>query len=279
MVDQLVKIAKAHTYNKGYISLGGMQKLLRYFIWLAFFGVILWAWTLMFQMNMSIGLDAYGRNDFISFLELCLTPENGAKFYVVYSMWALMMAAMMGPAFVPTLSVYEDLVNNGTANRLGQTALIVGYFSVWLGFAAIFAALQVYLQKQALIDLSGKSLSNWLSIILLLVAGMYQFSSFKDACVEKCRSPLSFFLSSWKQGVWGNIRMGGELGLYCLGCCWAMMILGFVGGIMNLVWMGVATLIMTLEKLPDFGRYLTRPLGLMFITGACWLILLETQGG
>ena len=101
------------------------------------------------------------------------------------------------------------------------------------------------------------------------MAGAYQFSPVKEACLSKCRRPLSFFMQHWDEGA---LRNGVRLGLVCLGCCWALMALAFVGGVMNLAFMGLATVIMVLEKLPQVGRYLTRPLGAVLIAASVWVL-------
>ena len=103
-----------------------------------------------------------------------------------------------------------------------------------------------------------------------MLAGAYQFSPLKAACLAKCRAPLGFFMQHWDEGAWRN---GLRLGLVCLGCCWALMALAFVGGVMNLAFMGLATAIMVIEKLPDLGRWLTRPLGGLLMMGGLWWCL------
>ncbi|MEO0914961.1 MAG: DUF2182 domain-containing protein, partial [Pseudomonadota bacterium] len=118
----------------------------------------------------------------------------------------------------------------------------------------------------------GASQSIVFSAALLAVAGIYQFTPAKDFCLEYCRSPMVHFLAHWRGGFGGGAFMGARIGIYCVACCWAIMSLGFVGGAMNLLWMGIATLLMTLEKLPDIGRWLTRPLGVAFLCGAAWQI-------
>jgi predicted metal-binding membrane protein len=133
------------------------------------------------------------------------------------------------------------------------------------------AALQLALYRFGLISAIGDSLSDWLTAGLLLGAGLYQFSPVKEACLAKCRRPLTFFMQHWDEGPWRN---GVRLGLVCLGCCWALMLLAFVGGVMNLAFMGVATLIMVGEKMDSVGRYITRPLGIVLISGA-FLVLMR----
>ncbi len=239
--------------------------------WVGFYSLILLAWIAMFAMTSDMGLDIFGRGKFVDFVELCLTPAgplNMASFLTFYSMWGLMMAAMMLPTFVPSLRSFEDMIGAGAAKRNGFVGLIFGYLVVWLGFAALFALAQSFMQMQGWLNVLGASASGWLTFVLLLIAGLYQFTASKDACLTKCRSPMTYFIGHWKAGPLGGALMGADLGIYCVGCCWAMMSLGFVGGVMNLVWMGVATLIMTMEKLPDIGRKLTRPLGIAFLLAA-----------
>jgi predicted metal-binding membrane protein len=121
----------------------------------------------------------------------------------------------------------------------------------------------------SLLGPDGVSTSLTLTALLLAGAGLYQFSNLKEACLSRCRAPLTFFLERWSPGPQAALKMGGQLGLHCLGCCWALMLLGFVGGTMNLVWMGVATVFMGMEKLPEIGTYLTRPVGyILLVTSA-----------
>lgn len=100
------------------------------------------------------------------------------------------------------------------------------------------------------------------------MAGAYQFTALKAACLSKCRAPVTFYMQHWSDGP---LKLGLRLGATCLGCCWALMLLAFVGGIMSLAFMGLATLIMTLEKLPDIGRWLSRPLGVALLGASAWV--------
>ncbi|MEC8197413.1 MAG: DUF2182 domain-containing protein, partial [Pseudomonadota bacterium] len=128
--------------------------------------------------------------------------------------------------------------------------------------------LQMVLFQAGLLGALGESRSTFLSAFLLTVAGLYQFSPMKEACLSKCRMPMTFFMQHWDEGPWKN---GLRLGLTCLGCCWALMLLAFVGGVMNIVFMGLATLIMIFEKLPDVGRWVTKPLGLVLLCSAAYV--------
>lgn len=236
--------------------------------WLALFGVILGAWLTLYAMALPADLRASARVFGAEFWEsLCTVTPDAVGFGRVVLMWALMAAAMMAPTALPAFATYDDL-GSSTQTRFG--ALVAGYLIVWLGFSVLAGALQMGLFAAGLVSAFGDSLSVWLSAGLLLVAGLYQFSPVKEACLSKCRAPLTFFMAHWDEGA---LRNGVRLGLVCLGCCWALMLLAFVGGVMNIAFMGLATLIMVIEKLPQYGRVLTRPLGAVLIVSAVFVAL------
>ncbi len=186
----------------------------------------------------------------------------------LFAMWLLMSAAMMLPTFVPALQSFLNLKAAGATRSIDAVALVAGYALVWTVGAIIGALGQMALVKAGMVAPDGSSLSLWLSTGLLLLAGLYQFTHLKAACLAKCRMPLTFFMERWAPGSMRAFRIGLELGLLCFGCCWALMALAFVGGTMNLIWMGAATLFMIMEKLPDIGRVLTRPAGYLLVMAA-----------
>ncbi len=225
--------------------------------WLALFGLILGAWIALYAMSVPADLrqaSALYGPDF--WRDFCTLTPDAAGFAKMAMMWALMSAAMMAPTALPAFATYEDLSH--TAPDTDFTRLVGGYLAVWVGFSALAGLLQLLLFRAELITAFGDSKSRYLSAALLLIAGGYQFSPMKEACLSKCRRPLVFFMQHWEEGP---LRNGVRLGLVCLGCCWALMLLAFVGGTMNLAFMGLATVIMILEKLPELGRYVTKPLG------------------
>jgi predicted metal-binding membrane protein len=179
----------------------------------------------------------------------------------------LLSAAMMLPTALPALATFDDLPS--TQGDFGR--LVGGYLAVWLVFSAVAAVAQMGLWQLGLVDQTGLSVNTWLSGGLLILAGAYQFSAFKAACVSKCRAPFAFFMQHWPEGPW---RMGLRLGAVCLGCCWALMLLAFVGGVMSLAFMGLATLLMVFEKLPQIGERLTLPLGLALIGAGLVTVIL-----
>lgn len=229
--------------------------------WLTLFGVILMAWAVLFAMSIPTELRDGARifgSDFIT--SLCTITPDTAGFLRIVLMWALMSAAMMAPTALPAFATYEDLSH--TAPEANFAKLVGGYLLIWLGFSVLAAALQMALFRMDLLSAYGDSRSRVLTSVLLLAAGGYQFSPIKEACLSKCRMPMTFFMQHWNEGP---LRNGLRLGAVCLGCCWALMLLAFVGGVMNVAFMGLATVIMIFEKLPDLGRFITRPLGGLLI--------------
>ena len=190
-------------------------------------------------------------------------------------MWALMALAMMMPTAVPLFRSYGDLVigNPTRIPAVGLLGLLAGFAVVWLGFAGLAGLVQWGLSQADILTAGGILRHSWLTALLLALAGLYQFSSLKAACLSRCRAPLMFFLSNWRDGLSGAFLMGLQQGLFCLGCCWALMALAFVGGTMNLIWMGAAMLLMILEKLPFLGRHITAPLGLALMAASILVAL------
>ena len=234
--------------------------------WIVLFALILAAWLMLFAMSvpsdLRIAARVYGADFWAS---LCIVTPDAAGLARVFAMWMLMSGAMMAPTALPAFATYEDI---GRQTQTNFAALVAGYVAVWVGYSAVAALLQMWLFNVGLLNAVGDSQSALFSATLLGLAGAYQFSPVKDACLSKCRQPLTFFMGHFEEGPWRN---GLRLGLVCLGCCWALMLLAFVGGVMNLAFMGLATVIMVLEKLPDIGRYITRPLGIILLLSAASL--------
>ncbi|QHQ35462.1 DUF2182 domain-containing protein [Algicella marina] len=250
---------------------------LRNLAWLSFFGLILLAWAVMYAMARDMGMTLLGNMTMSPGMagsgSMAMDGAAMMALTVLMPMWIIMMAAMMGPTFVPTARTYEDLISTGAGTRAGFVGLISGYLFSWFGFGALVAVAHHGFLQAGWLSAMGRSQSVLFSAVLLAVAGGYQFTSAKERCLAHCRSPLMHLLADWRPGFGGGAWMGARIGLFCIGCCWAIMMIGFVGGAMNLLWMGIATLIMTLEKLPDIGRWLTRPLGLGFLLAAMWYLI------
>jgi len=196
------------------------------------------------------------------------------RFLPLFGMWAVMMAAMMLPTMVPTLKSYEDLMISADGTRIGWIGVLLGYSIIWVTFSALITAFQLSLLFLGLVDMMGKVNSIWISSALLIIAGAFQFTRAKEVCHGICHSPMSYFLGNWKTGFNGGLRMGIGLGAFCVGCCWLFMVLGFAGGVMNFLWMGLATLFMVIEKLPAIGHYVIKPMGAVLIASGVLLFFL-----
>ncbi|MEL7100116.1 MAG: DUF2182 domain-containing protein [Pseudomonadota bacterium] len=254
-----------------------MSPALRSLSWIGFFAVILASWVWMYGMSIGMGLDLLGRPNEMAQRMAAMDPRMPmympmANFGPLFAMWAGMMAAMMLPTLVPTLRAYEDLMVSATGTRAGWWGVLLGYFIVWVAFAAAIAGVQLALLFGGVIDMLGFPKQPWMGGALLIVVGAFQFTRAKEICHGVCHSPGMYFLGHWKTGFAGGLRMGLGLGAFCVGCCWGFMALGFVGGMMNLAWMGLATLFMVLEKLPQIGHVVTKPMGAILIAAGLAVI-------
>jgi predicted metal-binding membrane protein len=244
----------------------------RSLLWLGFFAAILVAWWVMYAMAVDMDLDLLGRPGAAGQAMADMDPRMPmympmANFGPLFMMWAIMMAAMMLPTLIPTLRSYEDLRTGAGATRSGWLGVLAGYLIVWVGFAAVIAAVQLALLFGGVIDMLGIARSSYVAGGLLIAVGAFQFTRIKEMCHGVCHSPTMYFMTRWRPGGTGGLRMGLGLGAFCVGCCWGFMTLGFVGGVMNLAWMGLATLFMVIEKLPQIGHLVTRPMGAILILG------------
>jgi predicted metal-binding membrane protein len=233
-------------------------------------GLIVWlpalaGWLLLYWGATNMGSPA-------AQLTMPMSDWSAPNWLAVFVMWAVMMAAMMLPTAMPMVSVFGTLnKNRGEAGR--TAAFVAGYLALWTAFAAAATAAQWTLQARDLLSPMIVSMSPLLSAALLMIAGAFQFTPLKRACLRACRSPLGFLLTDWRNGLWGATQMGVRHGLYCLGCCWALMALLFVGGAMNLLWIAALTLLVAMEKLAPKGEILAKALGALMIgAGAVGLI-------
>jgi predicted metal-binding membrane protein len=182
-------------------------------------------------------------------------------------MWCAMALAMMLPTAGPMILTYAELAE--TAARKGEPAasplaLAAGYIGIWLTAAVVLSALQLVLIHLALLDPAMASPSPLFSAAVFIGAGLYQFSALKQACVTQCQHPFRFFFANWTSEPQGVFQLGMRQGLYCLGCCWAMMLLMFAVGVMNVIWMAALGAVMAIEKINTTTRF-SRALGAIFI--------------
>ena len=194
-----------------------------------------------------------------------------ANALAVLAMWALMMAAMMLPSALPMVRSFARLGADTPGAAAARTrAFVAAYLLVWCGFSLAASVAQWALQALDWVDPMIVSTSAGLSAALLLVAGAYQFSPLKRLCLAGCRTPMAFLLGEWRDGVRGAFVMGLRHGVFCLGCCWALMALLFVGGAMNLAWVAALSVAVAIEKLAPRGEHLAWMLGVALIGAGLW---------
>jgi predicted metal-binding membrane protein len=230
-------------------------------------------------LGLLVGGNIADGGDFLSLFGALCRPANGAALFMpsvsraladlmlAFSMWGAMTLAMMLPSAGPMILSYAEIAETA-ARKCEQIVspflLAAGYAAIWLGFALAACLLQAALTRTALIDGEMSPASGLLSGVLFLGAGLYQFSAFKQACLTLCQRPFPFLFVNWTTKATGVFRLGLRQGLHCLGCCWAMMLLMFALGVMNVAWMAALGILMTGEKLFATPR-LSRLLGAAFI--------------
>ena len=204
-----------------------------------------------------------------------MTAWSATDFLFMFIMWSVMMFAMMLPSVTPTVMIFERVrERREAAGRVFAPTLsfILGYLLIWIGFSFAATLLNWWLHIGGSLTSMMGSVAPTLGGLLLILAGLFQWTPLKDACLEHCRSPLGFLTTHWREGVGGAVQMGLRHGVYCLGCCWMLMVLLFVLGVMNLIWVAALTLIVLAEKTLPFGIILSRGLGLASIAWGVWLI-------
>jgi predicted metal-binding membrane protein len=197
------------------------------------------------------------------------TPGYAALMVV---MWWVMMIAMMLPSATPFILIHARVAERAGQSMSASVLLLAGYLGMWLAFSIAATAAQWGLETTRLLD-SGMmwSSNRWLSAGLLAAAGLYQLTPIKSVCLAHCRSPILYLSTHWKPGRAGALRMGVSHGAYCLGCCWLVMALLFVGGIMNLLWIAGLSIGVLIEKLLPAGLWFGRLLGVLLLAAAAYV--------
>jgi predicted metal-binding membrane protein len=222
--------------------------------------VVLLSWLYLLR---GAGIDMHAMADMA--MPMAMTPWTAGYFALIVSMWGVMMAAMMLPSAAPMILLYTTIARRRRAR--GDTAVAVagvfalGYVAVWMAFSLTAAALQWGLDAATLLSPMMATTSIAAAGLVLVAAGLYQWTPLKQACLRQCQSPLDFILGNWREGARGALIMGLRHGLYCLGCCWMLMLLLFVGGVMNLLWIAGLGLFILVEKTAPGGQWLGRVAG------------------
>ena len=217
-------------------------------------------------------------------IDMWMPPRAGTRawtlydFYMLFAMWAVMMIAMMTPSVLPMVSMYVTVNKSKRVKGQAYTPTFIflsGYLIAWALFSVVISVTQYPLHTVGLLNPMMDSRSYLLSGAVLVVAGVYQWTPWKDACLEQCRSPLHYLMTSWREGYAGAIQMGIRHGMYCIGCCWALMAVMFAVGVMNVLWMVIIAFFVLAEKIsPVSAKYLRIISGSgLVIWGSYWLSL------
>lgn len=192
---------------------------------------------------------------------MAMNPWTAVDLALLFVMWSVMMVAMMLPSAAAAILTYGTIIRRIAPEQLHTTSIalfVLGYLLTWTAFSLGATLLQWGLDRYALLSPMMVASSPYLGGGLLIAAGIYQFSPVKDTCLKHCRTPLVYLAQNWRQGPSGALRMGLDHGFYCAGCCWAIMGLIFVGGVMNLLWVAALSVFVLLEKLAPLGGWAGR---------------------
>jgi predicted metal-binding membrane protein len=225
-----------------------------------------WVWVV------AMARDMYGPMTGASAWMMTVTWD-APRLVLLWAMWAAMMAGMMLPTITPQLMLYARAVRNrpNASPSLRIYAMALGYLLVWALFSVGATALQRALASGSLLTTMMEPASSRTAAVFLFIAGAYQLTPLKGACLRACRSPITELATRWKDGVAGAFQMGVSHGLYCLGCCWALMLLLFAGGVMNLVVILVLTAWVAIEKLAPLGVWTSRAGGALLAAAGVWM--------
>ena len=204
-------------------------------------------------------------------------PWAGIEFAFVFVMWAVMMVGMMAPSAAPMMLMYARVGRQGEAEGKVFAAtgwFAAGYLLVWVGFSLAATFAQWAVERAALLDARMATASNMFAAAVLIAAGAYQWTPLKDVCLVQCQSPFGFLMrhGGFRRDIAGCLLLGSRHGAYCVGCCWVLMALLFVGGVMNVLWIALLAILVLVEKLTPFGRWAARAAGVVFVAAGAWLL-------
>jgi predicted metal-binding membrane protein len=232
-----------------------------------------WAWLVRAAADMDAAMAGMDR-------AMAMPPPGAVDLLLLFAMWWIMMIGMMLPSAAPMILTFASV--NGNRRARGRpwvptTLFVAGYLLAWGGFSLAATAAQWALERAALLSpmdmaVSGATNGRWLGGALFVAAGLYQFTPFKQACLRLCWSPLEFVANRWRDGAAGALAMGVTHGLYCLGCCWFLMLLLFAVGVMNLAWVAGLAVVVLLEKVLPWGPWLGRAGGVVLAAYGVWLL-------
>jgi len=249
---------------------------------LAMLTALTWAYVVWLAADMTEPHTGMGTSGAMASLLDWMAPASASwsvlAALLVFAMWTVMMIGMMTPSAAPMILIYARVAREAAARRRPFAAVgwfLLGYLAVWTGFAVLATALQWALQRDALLSPTLHVAGRHIEGVLLIVAGVYQWTSLKQACLRQCRAPLAFIQQrgGFRPEVRGTLELGMAHGLYCLGCCWMLMVLLFVGGIMNVLCSVALAMLVLAEKVAPRGVSLSRGVGIALLVLGSYLLL------
>lgn len=245
---------------------------------LVLLAILAWAYTVLMALPGSDG-NQHGEMEAMAGMTGMAVdawkPWTATEAALMFVMWIVMMAAMMIPSAAPMMLAFARI---GRAHAptpglmTSSAAFLLGYLALWSVFGLFATIAHGLLHAAALLSPSMASVSPIFSGTVLIAAGIYQFTPLKGACLAKCRTPFAFLITEWREGTRGALVMGLLHGLYCVGCCWVVMALLFVAGVMNLIWIALLALVVLAEKALPYGQWMGRILGIAAAAWGAWLL-------
>jgi predicted metal-binding membrane protein len=243
------------------------------------------AWSYLLWLSADMQMGGMDMSDFrmipsgMGLMMPAHTPWRAMEFAFVFAMWTVMMVGMMTPSAAPMILMYARVGRQTEAQGTPLAATVwfgAGYFLVWVAFSLVATLVQWALERTALLDTAMASTSNVLGGLLFVAVGSYQWTKLKDICLDQCQTPFAFLIrhGGFRRDAAGCVMLGLRHGVYCVGCCWALMTLLFVGGVMNLLWIVLLALLILLEKVTSFGRRIAPLAGGVFVAAGAWLLLM-----
>jgi len=242
--------------------------------------VLAWGYLMRLSADMDMGgMDMTGLRMIPSGMGLMMpaqTPWRAMEFAFVFVMWTVMMVGMMTPSAAPMFLMYARVGRQTGAQEKSLSATVwfaIGYFLVWLAFALFATLVQWALERTALLDFTMASTDNVLGGFVFIAAGLYQWTRLNDLCLAQCQKPFEFVMrhGGYRRDAPGCVMLGLRHGAYCVGCCWALMALLLVGGVMNVLWIALLALLAFLERVTSMGRLIARLAGIVLVAGGAWL--------
>ena len=230
------------------------------------------AW--LYLARMAVEMSSEGHASMATMSMLAMQMWDWPEVVLLAVMWAIMMVAMMVPAATPMILMFAAIHRRRAASggaAVSTSVFVLGYLAVWTAFSIVAALVQAALHMAAVISPAMAATSPLIAAGVLVAAGVFQWTPLKHTCLAACRSPLTFVMTRWREGRAGALRMGVRHGLYCLGCCWVLMALLFVAGVMNLAWVAILAVAVLVERLVPRGELVARGIGIALVAAGVWV--------